>query len=112
VIDLRSKIREVQDFPTPGVGFKDFTPLLADAQALRETVDPLALELHPDLIPNGSKVIIHDDVLATGGTVEGIMKLVEQLGGVVVGTCFIIELTFLDGRKRLEGTDVHALITY
>ncbi len=171
MIDLRSKIREVQDFPTPGVGFKDFTPLLADAQALRETVDQLAtyvkekdcdivigaeargfilgaaiaaqagvgfvparrpgklppetvsvtyaleygqnsLELHPDLIPNGAKVIIHDDVLATGGTVEGIMKLVEQLGGVVVGTCFIIELTFLDGRKRLEGTDVHALITY
>jgi len=71
-----------------------------------------SLELHPDLIPNGSKVIIHDDVLATGGTVEGIRKLVEQLGGVVVGTCFIIELTFLDGRKRLEGTDVHALITY
>ena len=56
--------------------------------------------------------MIHDDVLATGGTVEGIKKLVEQLGGVVVGTCFIIELTFLEGRKRLEGTDVHALITY
>ena len=171
MIDLRSKIREVQDFPTPGVGFKDFTPLLADAQALRETVDQLAtwvkekecdlvigaeargfilgaaiaaeagvgfvparrpgklppetisvtyaleygqnsLELHPDLIPDGARVVIHDDVLATGGTVEGISKLVEQLGGVVVGTCFIIELTFLDGRKRLEGTDVHALITY
>ena len=71
-----------------------------------------SLELHPDLIPKGSRVIIHDDVLATGGTVEGIKKLVEQLGGVVVGTCFIIELTFLGGRKRLEGTDVHALITY
>jgi adenine phosphoribosyltransferase len=71
-----------------------------------------SLELHPDLIPDGARVVIHDDVLATGGTVEGIMKLVEQLGGVVVGTCFIIELTFLDGRKRLEGTDVHALITY
>jgi len=164
-------VREVQDFPTPGVGFKDVTPLLADPVTLRETVNELAtwvkeknadlvlgaeargfwlgsaiaveagvgfiparrpgklppetvsasyvleygensLELHPDLIPNGSKVIIHDDVLATGGTVEGIKKLVEQLGGVVVGTCFIIELTFLDGRKRLEGTDVHALITY
>jgi len=171
VIDLRTKIREVPDFPTPGVGFKDFTPLLADAEALKQTVGELAdwvkqkqpdivigaeargfilgaaiaaqagvgfvparrpgklppetisvtyaleygqnsLELHPDLIPNGSKVIIHDDVLATGGTVEGIKQLVEQLGAVVVGTCFIIELTFLEGRKRLEGTDVHALITY
>jgi adenine phosphoribosyltransferase len=171
VIDLRSKIREVDDFPTPGVGFKDFTPLLADAEALRATVTELAewvkakdcdivvgaeargfilgaaiaseagvgfvparrpgklppetvsvtyaleygqnsLELHPDLIPQGAKVVIHDDVLATGGTVEGIKKLIEQLGGVVVGTCFIIELTFLGGRERLAGTDVHALITY
>ena len=169
--DLRAKIREVPDFPTPGVGFKDFTPLLADRDALRETVDRLAgwvaerqcdlvvgaeargfilgpaiamqagvgfvparrpgklppetisvtyaleygqnsLELHPDLIPKGSRVVIHDDVLATGGTVEGIKKLIEQLGAEVVGTCFIIELTFLDGRKRLDGTDVHALITY
>ena len=171
MIDLRSKIREVPDFPTPGVGFKDITPLLADRDALQETITGLAewsrqrnpdmilgaeargfilgaaiaaevgcgfvparrpgklppetvsasyvleygenaLELHPDLIPKGARVVIHDDVLATGGTVEGIKKLVEQLGAVVVGTCFIIELTFLDGRKRLEGTDVHALLTY
>jgi adenine phosphoribosyltransferase len=171
VTDLRSKIREVDDFPTPGVGFKDITPLLADAGALRATVTELAdwvkakecdlvvgaeargfilgaaiaaeagvgfvparrpgklppetvsvtyaleygqnsLELHPDLIPHGAKVVIHDDVLATGGTVEGIKNLVEQLGGIVVGTCFIIELTFLGGRERLAGTDVHALITY
>ena len=169
--DLRTKIREVPDFPTPGVGFKDFTPLLADAEALRDTVAQLAtwvrekgcdlvvgaeargfilgaaiameadvgfvparrpgklppetisvtyaleygensLELHPDLIPPGSKVVIHDDVLATGGTVEGIKRLVEQLGAEVVGTCFIIELTFLEGRKRLADTDVLALITY
>ena len=61
---------------------------------------------------DGTRVFLVDDVLATGGTVEGIKKLVEQLGGGVVGTCFIIELTFLDGRKRLEGTEVHALITY
>jgi adenine phosphoribosyltransferase len=171
VTDLRSKIREVDDFPTPGVGFKDITPLLADPDSLRATVTELAdwvkakecdlvvgaeargfilgaaiaaeagvgfvparrpgklppetvsvtyaleygqnsLELHPDLIPHGAKVVIHDDVLATGGTVEGIKNLVEQLGGVVVGTCFIIELTFLGGRDRLTGTDVHALITY
>ena len=169
--DLRSKIREVDDFPTPGVGFKDITPLLADPDALQQTVTELAdwvkskecdlvvgaeargfilgaaiaavagvgfvparrpgklppetvsvtyaleygqnsLELHPDLIPDGARVVIHDDVLATGGTVEGIKNLVEQLGGVVVGTCFIIELTFLGGRERLAGTDVQALITY
>ena len=170
-VDLKSKIREVPDFPQPGVGFKDITPLLLDPQALNQAVTRLgawsaehrpdlilgaeargfilgaaiaaeagcgfvparrpgklppetisvtyaleygqnSLELHPDLIPKGSKVVIHDDVLATGGTVEGIKKLVEQLGAEVVGTCFIIELTFLDGRKRLEGTEVHALITY
>jgi adenine phosphoribosyltransferase len=171
VTDLRSKIREVDDFPTPGVGFKDITPLLADPEALRQTVSELAdwvkakqcdlvvgaeargfilgaaiaaeagvgfvparrpgklppetvsvtyaleygqnsLELHPDLIPDGARVVIHDDVLATGGTVEGIKNLVEQLGGIVCGSCFIIELTFLGGRERLADTDVHALITY
>jgi adenine phosphoribosyltransferase len=170
-IDLRSLVREVQDFPTPGVGFKDVTPVLANADALSQTVGELAdwvrereadlvlgaeargfwvgsaialaagvgfvparrpgklppetvsaryvleygenvLELHPDLIQKGARVVIHDDVLATGGTVEAIRGLVEQLGGVVVGACFIIELTFLGGRERLEGIDLHALITY
>jgi adenine phosphoribosyltransferase len=169
--DLRAKIREVPDFPTPGVGFKDVTPLLADPETLRGTVRELAawvrskqpdlvlgaeargfwlgsaiaveagvgfiparrpgklppetvsaryvleygenaLELHPDLIPAGSKVVVHDDVLATGGTVEAICKLVQQLGGEVVGACFIIELTFLGGRQRLAGMDLHALISY
>jgi adenine phosphoribosyltransferase len=164
-------IREVDDFPTPGVGFKDVTPLLADAESLRRTVDELAdwvkskdadlvlgaeargfwigsaiavasgvgfvparrpgklppetvsasyvleygensLELHPELIPAGARVVIHDDVLATGGTVEAIKGLVELLGGVVVGACFIIELTFLGGRERLGGLDLQALITY
>ena len=57
-------------------------------------------------------MVIHDDVLATGGTVEAIMSLVEQLGGVVVGACFIIELAFLGGRERLAGTDLYALIQY
>lgn len=171
MIDLKTKIREVPDFPTPGVGFKDITPLLADREALKETIDALAgwvrekkpdvvlgaeargfilgaaiaaaaecgfvparrpgklppetvsasylleygenvLELHPDLIPKGARVVIHDDVLATGGTVEAICGLVERLGGVVVGACFIIELTFLGGREKLSELDVHALIAY
>jgi adenine phosphoribosyltransferase len=71
-----------------------------------------SLELHPDLIPQGARVVIHDDVLATGGTVNAIRGLVEQLGGEVVGACFIIELTFLGGRDKLSGLDLHALITY
>jgi adenine phosphoribosyltransferase len=171
VSDLKAMVREVQDFPTPGVGFKDVTPLLASPDGLRETVNSLSewvksknadivlgaeargfwigsaialeagvgfvparrpgklppetvsasyvleygensLELHPELIPDGARVVIHDDVLATGGTVEAIKKLVEQIGGEVVGACFIIELTFLGGRERLAGTDLHALITY
>jgi adenine phosphoribosyltransferase len=171
VVDLKTKIREVQDFPTPGVGFKDITPLLADQQALRQAIADLAgwvrgkapdlvlgaeargfilgaaiaaeagcgfvparrpgklppqtvsatyaleygsnsLELHPDLIPKGSRVVIHDDVLATGGTVEAICGLVDRLGGEVVGACFIIELTFLGGRERLQEYDLHSLIDY
>ena len=171
MIDLRSMVREVPDFPTPGVGFKDVTPLLADPGTLRRTVTLLAdwvktkqpdfvlgaeargfwlgaavaseagvgfvparrpgklppetvsaryvleygensLELHPDLIPRGSKVVIHDDVLATGGTIEAIKNLVEQIGSDVLGACFIIELTFLGGRERLAGTDLFSLIEY
>ena len=170
-LDLSTRIREVPDFPTPGVGFKDITPLLADAEALQQAIAGLStwvrskdadlvvgaeargfilgaaiaanagcgfvparrpgklppttisatyaleygensLELHPDLIRPGTKVVIHDDVLATGGTVEAICGLVERLGGVVLGACFIIELTFLGGRERLDGLDLHALIDY
>jgi len=169
--DLRGHIREVEDFPTPGVGFKDITPLLADPVTLKQTIGDLAgwvkskkadivigaeargfilgaaiaskagcgfvparrpgklppetisatyvleygenvLEVHPDLIPVGSRVVIHDDVLATGGTVEAICGLVEKIGADVVGACFIIELSFLGGRERLDGMDVHSLITY
>src|SRR6187397_3198911 len=171
-VDLRTKIREVPDFPTPGVGFKDITPLLADADALRQAIGDLsewvstkgpdlvlgaeargfilgaaiaaragcgfvparrpgklppetvsatyaleygqnALELHPNMIPSGARVLIHDDVLATGGTVEAIAEqLVERLGGEVVGCCFIIELSFLNGRDKLSKYDLHALIEY
>jgi len=70
------------------------------------------LELHPETIRKGDRVLIHDDVLATGGTVEAIAGLVESLGAEVVGVAFIIELTFLGGRERLQKYDFHSLITY
>ena len=170
-VDLQTKIRDVPDFPKPGIVFKDIMPLLADADALRETVDLLAewaapknpdlilaveargyitggalatrlgcgfvaarkpgklpwhtvtakyaleygfdtLELHADAIRHGERVLIHDDVLATGGTAKATLELVEQLGGVVCGLPFIIELAFLGGREKLAGYDVHALISY
>jgi adenine phosphoribosyltransferase len=170
-VDLKSKIREVPDFPQPGVGFKDITPLLLDPQALRQAVGELAawsaerkpdlilgaeargfilgaaiaieagcgfvparrpgklppetvaasyaleygqneLEVAADAIAHGARVVIHDDVLATGGTVQAIAGLVEKLGGSVVGINFVIELSFLEGRKKLEGHDIFSLITY
>jgi len=70
------------------------------------------LELHPETIRSGDRVLIHDDVLATGGTVEAIAGLVESLGAEVVGVAFIIELTFLGGRERLQKYDFRSLITY
>ena len=70
------------------------------------------LELHPETIRSGVRVLIHDDVLATGGTVEAIAGLVESLGAEVVGVAFIIELTFLGGRERLQKYDFRSLITY
>src|SRR5919206_3427784 len=168
-IDLRERVRDVPDWPEPGVVFRDITPLLRDPEALDQTIHELAkwgkglrpdvvlgaeargfilgaaiareigcgfvparrpgklppetvgatyaleygqnsLELHPDLIGSGARVLIHDDVLATGGTVEAVAKLVERLGGEVVGCCFIIELTFLGGRERLGAYHLHALI--
>jgi adenine phosphoribosyltransferase len=170
-IDLRTRVREVPDFPEPGIGFKDITPLLLDPAALRQSVEELAawtaerqpdlvlgaeargfllggaiacavgcgfvparrpgklppatvsasyvleygenaLEVAADAISHGARVVIHDDVLATGGTVEAIGGLVEQLGGHVVGVNFVIELSFLQGRKRLGGYDMYSLITY
>ena len=70
------------------------------------------LELHADAIASGARVLVHDDVLATGGTAKAICDLAEQLGGEIVGVAFAIELAFLDGRKHLERYDVHSLITY
>jgi adenine phosphoribosyltransferase len=71
-----------------------------------------ALELHADALGLGSRVLVHDDLLATGGTARAMCRLVEQLGGEVVGCAFLIELSFLGGRALLEPHDVHALIRY
>jgi adenine phosphoribosyltransferase len=170
-IDLTTRVREVPDFPEPGVGFKDISPLLLDQDALRQAVRELAewtrqreadlvlgaeargfwlgaaiaveagcgfaaarrpgklppetvsatyaleygentLEVAAAAIGRGARVVIHDDVLATGGTVEAIAGLVEHLGGTVVGVNFVIELSFLRGRARLADYDLFSLITY
>jgi adenine phosphoribosyltransferase len=171
VEDLKTRIRDVPDFPEPGIVFKDIMPLLADSGALEEATDLIAawaeprrpdvilgaeargfilgatvayklgcgfvaarrpgklpwktvsasyaleygensLELHADAIAQGQRVLVHDDVLATGGTARAICDLAEQLGGEIVGVAFVIELDFLEGRKQLEGRDVHSLIRY
>jgi adenine phosphoribosyltransferase len=170
-VDLASKIRDIPDFPKPGIVFKDIMPLLADAEAFRAAVDGLAefaaprkpdlilgaeargfilggalalelgcgfiaarkpgklpwetisaeyaleygvdrLELHADAVSAGARVLVHDDLLATGGTACAKINLVEQLGGTVVGLVFVIELAFLNGREKLSGYDVHSLIQY
>ena len=169
--DLKKLIREVPDFPKPGINFYDITTLLKHPDGLRKTVDALAteyegekvdtvigveargfifapalayhlgagfvpvrkpkklpaecasisydleygqdtLEIHRDAVGNGHKVIIADDLLATGGTAKAVCNLVEQLGGTVVGLVFVVELEFLPGRKKLEGYDVRSLIKY
>ena len=170
-LDLRDRVRDVPDFPKPGIVFKDLMPLVADATYFRETIDRLAdlarprqpdiilgaeargfifggaladrlgcgfvparkpgklpwqtvsatyaleygndtLEVHADAISQGQRVIVLDDVLATGGTARAKIDLVEKLGGTVVGALFVIELTFLAGREKLAGFDVHSLIQY
>ena len=170
-MNLAEKIRDVPDFPEPGIVFKDIMPLLGDPAMLHEAVDQLAewieprkpdlllgaeargfilgaavayklgcgfiaarrpgklpwktvsatyaleygentLELHADAISDGARVLVHDDLLATGGTAAAICDLVKQLGGEIVGLAFVIELEFLEGRKHLEQYDVHSLITY
>jgi adenine phosphoribosyltransferase len=170
--DLRALIREIPDFPEPGVGFKDITTLLSDPAGFATTVDLLAgpfrdegvelvvgieargfvfsapvahalgaglvpirkpgklpsaidsvtyeleygggtLEIHADAIPSGSRCLIVDDVLATGGTARAGVELVERQGGVVVGLAFLAELAFLGGRQRLgSSAPVVTLINY
>jgi adenine phosphoribosyltransferase len=70
------------------------------------------LQLHADAVRGGTRVLVHDDVLATGGTAKAKIDLVEKLGGVVAGCAFVVELGFLEGRETLAGYDVHALVTY
>jgi adenine phosphoribosyltransferase len=71
-----------------------------------------ALHVHADALSGGSRVLVHDDLLATGGTARAVVDLVSRMGAEVVGCAFLIELTFLRGRDKLEGLDVHALVAY
>jgi len=97
-----------------------FAPVRKPGKLPRETVEVEydleygkdTLTIHKDAIKPGQRVLIVDDLLATGGTVEATVKLVEQLGGVVAGCAFLIELTYLNGRDRLKGYDVEALVQY
>jgi adenine phosphoribosyltransferase len=170
-LDLRERVRDVPDFPKPGIVFKDLMPLVADPTYFRETIDRLeelarplrpdiilgaeargfifggaladrlgcgfvparkpgklpwetveatyeleygtdSLQVHADAIGAGTRVIVHDDVLATGGTARAKTELVETLGGEVVGLLFVVELAFLNGRERLDGYQVDSLISY
>jgi adenine phosphoribosyltransferase len=169
--ELRHRIREIPDFPKPGILFYDITTLLKDGAAFKEAIDlmlepyegekvdivvgmesrgfifssPMAyklgaglvpvrklgklpaetitveyaleygsntLEIHRDAIQPGEKVLIVDDLLATGGTVKGTIELVERLKAEVVGLAFLVELDFLKGRDRLEGRRVTSVIKY
>jgi adenine phosphoribosyltransferase len=171
VADLRAKIRDIKNFPSEGILFKDITTLLRDGPAWRFAVDSLAnryqgervdvvvgvesrgfifggaiahqlragfvpvrkvgklpaktieveyeleygrdaLAMHEDAISPGQRVLAVDDLLATGGTMAATLRLVEQLGGRVVGVAFMIELAFLHGREKLKNYPLHSLIVY
>jgi adenine phosphoribosyltransferase len=170
MIDLRTRIRDIPDFPKPGIVFKDITPLLADGPAFRAMVDAFvdryrgrvdmvlgiesrgfligaavayglgtgiaivrkpgklpsqtyaarydleygsdALEIHHDALGDHHRVLIIDDLLATGGTASAAIELVRRCGGRVVASAFVIELAFLGGRARLGDTEVFSLVTY
>ena len=171
LLALQHHVRDVPDFPKPGIVFRDITPLFLDPGALRTATDSLAdyarevdaefvvsaeargfvlggaiaaavgagfilarkpgklprdtasaeyqleygvdsLEVHSDALSGGARVLVHDDLLATGGTAGALCGLVEQAGAEVAGCAFVIELAFLGGRERLAPRDVHSLITY
>ncbi|MHB8646288.1 MAG: adenine phosphoribosyltransferase [Thermomicrobiales bacterium] len=168
---IKQYIRDIPDFPQPGVLYRDITPLLANPAAFTEVLDALAeryrdarveavvavesrgfifgaplayilgvpfvtarkfgklpystinvayaleygqavIEMHTDALTPGQRVLIVDDLLATGGTTAATVELVEKLGGAVIGVAFVIELTFLNGRQRLRNHDLFALIQY
>jgi adenine phosphoribosyltransferase len=168
---LAEHIREIPDYPRPGVVFRDITPLLASADAFAAAVDALAaphageridkvvgieargfvfaaplayrhragfvpvrkpgklpwerereeyeleygtdlLEIHRDAVAHGERVLIVDDVIATGGTAAATARLVERLGGEVAGFVFVVELDFLGGRSKIDGYAVHSVVTF
>ncbi|AYA77139.1 adenine phosphoribosyltransferase [Robertmurraya sp. P23] len=170
-MDLKKYVTIVEDWPKPGIKFKDITTLMDNGDAYRYATDrivdyakernidivvgpeargfiigcPVAyslgvgfapvrkegklpretvkvnygleygsdvLTIHKDAIKPGQRVLITDDLLATGGTIDATIKLVEQLGGVVAGIAFLIELTYLDGRNKLDGYDILTLMEY
>jgi adenine phosphoribosyltransferase len=168
---IRRAIRDIPDFPKPGIVFRDITPLLADGRVFRQTIDALAarysnqridsvlgiesrgfivgaplayqlgagfsivrkpgklpfsthsasyeleygtdrLEIHVDGLPKNARVVIADDLIATGGTAKATAELVTKLGGTVVECAFVIELTFLRGREKLKPHGVFSLVQY
>ncbi|WP_026912190.1 adenine phosphoribosyltransferase [Patulibacter minatonensis] len=170
-VDLKDHVVDIPDHPTPGVTFRDISPVLAHPEALAAAVDRLTeaardlgvqrvigaeargfllgpavarelgagfilarkpdklpratigvtyeleygtdeLQVHADLLPSGTRVLVHDDLLATGGTARALCALVERLGGEVVGCSFLAELAFLGGRAALAPHDVFSLISY
>ncbi|MGB3368800.1 MAG: adenine phosphoribosyltransferase [Acidaminobacteraceae bacterium] len=170
-MDLRKYIREVQDFPKEGIGFKDVTTLLLNGEVFKYAIDkcceevkdlefdvivgpeargfiigaPMSyalskafvpvrkpgklpsqtnsieyaleygtdvLEIHKDAIKKGQRVLIADDLLATGGTVKAIIEMIEAMGGIIVGGVFLMELTFIPARDMLKGYDLRSLIEY
>jgi adenine phosphoribosyltransferase len=170
-MDLRAHIRDIPDFPKPGIVFRDITPLLLHPEALSDAIDRIAgfaaskevdvvaaaeargfilggavaqkigagfipvrkpgklpwdthsaeyvleygvdaLEIHKDAVSDGTRVLVHDDLLATGGTAAAVCDLIRKAGGEVVGCSFLAELSFLDGRARLPGCDVQSLVVY
>ena len=168
---LKQLIRDVPDFPKPGIVFRDITPLLADPDGLAESCSAMAdpfrqanidlvvgvesrgfifgtvvarelnvgfvpirkpgklpyktiseeyqleygsdkIEIHADAVKAGQRILMIDDLLATGGTMKAACQLVEHLGGEIIGISFIIELAFLNGRSLIENYNIHSLITY
>ena len=106
---IEEYVRSIPDFPEPGIIFRDVTSILQDADGLKLAIDSMQ-DCLKDV--DGQKVVIIDDLIATGGTVEAAAKLIEQLGGEVVKIVFLMELAGLEGRKKLEKYDVASVIRY